>query len=104
MTEADHRTIEDARAFLVMMSRAYSEIWRRRFMGEPPIEPSSVVAIFDDCQFHRRQLEGVIGRELHAARRLHPAQREIYRHLDPAWRSLYLASIGKLPRRPPPRL
>ncbi len=107
--EPERQQIEEAREFLEMMRCAYSEIWRRRFMGEPAITPASVLAIFEDCEFHRTRLTCILSKstrenwDIFVRDKLHVAY-EIHQHLDASWRSLYTASIGKIPKYTPQKM
>tara|TARA_R110002020_G_scaffold468054_2_gene692042 strand:- start:2895 stop:3191 length:297 start_codon:yes stop_codon:yes gene_type:complete len=94
----DDTAIEEARDFLRMMTNAYYEVWRRRSSGEPEISPLGVLAIFDDCEHHRRMVA-------HAAydnERAVPAT-DLLR-LDAVWRSLWHAVNGRQPKFVPPKM
>jgi len=99
MTETDRRLIVEAGEFLNMMRRAYHEVWRRRFSGDPEISIIAVGAIYGDCQYYRNELARISCREYDEGREPPASIMKNNFELDGTWRSLYCSvALRKKPR------
>ena len=101
MTDQDSKIIEEARDFLTMMQRAYHEVWRRRYSGDPEISPKAVMILFADCEHYRREIARLTIAALNHGKE--PPAPEL-QSMDAVWRSLWAAVNGKRPKFVPPQV
>lgn len=101
MVHQNYEKLDEARAFLAMMCRAYHEVWRLRPSGKGAITPKAVLVLYAECERHRGEVARISIEAMENDGELPPAELQ---GLDAVWRSLWLAVNGKRPRYEPPRV